>query len=163
MTNEEERTTSDILCEQCGGPHYIDTSLPSEIWNQIKGDDSVLCPSCIDKRLVAAGLNASAEFYFAGIALGSKSYTISQGDIEHLHRHAQELADVLYSQLRAQVPSEVVEGLYELAKPRVDELRMWHESQPASDYALKDYESALDIFARYREWKQTQEPRNESD
>ena len=64
-----------LTCQGCGAPHDIDTSLPSEIWNQIAvPDDLLLCMLCIDDRLFSAGLKAEAEFYFAGKALSSRLY-----------------------------------------------------------------------------------------
>lgn len=55
-----------LRCDGCGAPHWIDTSLPSEIWNQIAETDSQLCVLCIEERLAAKGLQAEALFYFAG-------------------------------------------------------------------------------------------------
>lgn len=59
-------------CEDCGRAHILDTSIPSEIWNQIAPDISMLCPLCIDRRMFKKGLTCEAEFYFCGQALQSK-------------------------------------------------------------------------------------------
>lgn len=75
------RPTYDLRCP-CGAPHWLDTSIPSEIWNQIAEPHELLCPLCIDDRLVKAGLTAEAEFYFVGAALTSKLYQESHGDIQ---------------------------------------------------------------------------------
>jgi len=63
-----------LRCEDCGRSHYLDCSLPSEIWNQIARPENVLCTMCIDARLAAKGLKAECEFYYAGEALTSKLY-----------------------------------------------------------------------------------------
>lgn len=68
-------------CQECGAPHWIDTSIPSDIWNQIAKPEEMLCTSCIDKRLNAAGLTAQAEFYFVGEALVSRMYDMSYGQV----------------------------------------------------------------------------------
>lgn len=63
-----------LRCEECGRAHILDTSLPSHIWNQIAKPEDILCTVCIDQRLVAQGMTAEAEFYFAGKGLQSKLY-----------------------------------------------------------------------------------------
>lgn len=68
------RPDYDLHCEECGRAHILDTSLPSEIWNQIADPADILCTTCIDSRLAAKGLTALAEFYFVGEALTSKLY-----------------------------------------------------------------------------------------
>lgn len=70
------RTRDDynLRCEECGAPHWIDTSLPSGIWNRIAPDADVLCMLCIDDRLAAAGMKVEARFYFAGEGLQSELY-----------------------------------------------------------------------------------------
>ena len=65
----------DLTCSQCGKAHILDTSLPSEIWNQIAAPEDILCTLCIDERLAAKGLSCLAEFYFVGDALTSKLYS----------------------------------------------------------------------------------------
>ncbi len=72
-----------LRCQDCGGSHFLDTVIPSEIWNAIAGDVGVLCTLCIDKRLKAHGLTAMARFYYAGDALLSELYTEDlQGKLE---------------------------------------------------------------------------------
>jgi len=78
-----------LRCEDCGGPHPFDTSLPNEVWNQIADPGALLCLFCIDKRLVAKGLTCDeAEFYFNGKALRSKLYAESHGDVAYWKREA---------------------------------------------------------------------------
>jgi hypothetical protein len=95
-------------CQDCGAPHNLDTSIPSETWNAIctnrpgvvpgaagvgMPEAGALCTLCIDDRLVKAGLTCNeAEFYFVGQALRGKLYAESHGDVERLER---ELAEVL--------------------------------------------------------------------
>lgn len=86
------RPDYDFRCEDCGAPHNLDTSIPSEIWNAIArapgaaaiGMPAVgaLCTLCIDERMVKAGLTAEAEFYFVGRALTSTLYQESHGEIQ---------------------------------------------------------------------------------
>lgn len=68
------RPDYDLRCDECGAPHWLDCSLPSETWNAISNGASILCVLCIDARLKAAGLNAECEFYFVGDALSGKMY-----------------------------------------------------------------------------------------
>ncbi len=68
------RPDYDLTCDECGAPHWIDTSIPSAIWNQIAEPHAMLCMLCIDERLKVAGLTAEAEFHFCGEALKSKLY-----------------------------------------------------------------------------------------
>ena len=91
----QRRKDYDLFCGDCGGPHFLDCSLPSDLWNQIGRPEEVLCPVCIDRRLQAAGLTAEAEFYYAGKGLQSKLYTKSQGEIEMLQRAVCELREAL--------------------------------------------------------------------
>jgi hypothetical protein len=83
-------------CQECNGPHILDTSLPSETWNKIAEPHEYLCALCIDKRLVKAGLVSNqAEFYFVGEALGSKLYDESHGDIAKLTRDLAQAREAL--------------------------------------------------------------------
>lgn len=77
-------------CRDCGGDHWIDTSLPSETWNCIATPDTVLCARCIDARLVKAGLTAEAEFYFVGESLRSRQYSESYGCVAAAFREGQQ-------------------------------------------------------------------------
>ena len=87
----ERRASEFYKCQQCGGPHLVDTSLPSVIWNQIAEPSDFLCTWCIDERLQAAGLSCNeAEFYFVGEALSSKLYAESHGDVAKLERELAE-------------------------------------------------------------------------
>ena len=79
---DREEWSPELACNECGWPHLIDTSLPSEIWNQIAEPHEMLCANCIDKRLDKAGIVAEAEFYFSGKALHSRMYDESYGDIQ---------------------------------------------------------------------------------
>lgn len=63
-----------LRCGECGRAHILDTSIPSHIWNQIARREELLCPVCIDMRLVQHGLSAEAEFYYAGKGLKSRLY-----------------------------------------------------------------------------------------
>jgi hypothetical protein len=87
----ERERDYDFRCDECGAPHIIDVSIPSEIWNQIAPDGGALCPLCIDDRLVKAGLTAKAEFYYDGKALHSKMYAESQGNLEFAERKIEAL------------------------------------------------------------------------
>lgn len=83
-----------LRCQRCDAPHWLDTSIPSEIWNQIvdrregKDDDwGLLCLLCIEELAAAKGLLCDVvEFYFVGAALRSRLYAESTGDIERLER-----------------------------------------------------------------------------
>ncbi|RWN55876.1 MAG: hypothetical protein EOR99_35075 [Mesorhizobium sp.] len=68
------RPDYNLTCEECGRAHILDTVIPSEIWNQIAEPHSLLCTLCIDRRMLAKGLKAECEFYFAGGAMESKLY-----------------------------------------------------------------------------------------
>ncbi|MCW5695759.1 MAG: DUF551 domain-containing protein [Bauldia sp.] len=69
------RPEYDLVCDQCGKAHILDTVLPSHIWNQIAQPHELLCTLCIDERLQKAGLRCeAAEFYYGGAALGSRPY-----------------------------------------------------------------------------------------
>lgn len=83
-TASRTRPDYDLRCQVCDAPHWLDTSIPSEIWNQIAEPSDLLCMLCIDDRLVKAGLRAEAEFYFNGCALDSRMYW-SPGEIEQAH------------------------------------------------------------------------------
>jgi len=91
----------DFRCQDCGAPHNLDTSLPSEAWNAIcenrpgilpgaagigMPEVGALCTLCIDERLVKAGLTAECEFYYVGRALRSRLYDASVGELEALRR-----------------------------------------------------------------------------
>lgn len=94
------RPDYDLHCQECGAPHWIDTVLPSETWNQIADPSDLLCMLCIDARLKAAGLHAEAEFYFGGAALVSKMYgQPDYGVMSNLHR---QIADLSAALARAQ-------------------------------------------------------------
>lgn len=84
------RPDYDLRCQQCGAPHWLDTSLPSAIWNQIADPSDLLCMLCIDERLTAKGLRAEAEFYFVGSSLTSRLYNDSHGDVQSLSRQLAE-------------------------------------------------------------------------
>lgn len=78
------RPDYDLNCEQCGASHWLDTVLPSAVWNQIAEPHNILCMICIDERLTAKSLTAEAEYYFVGDSLKSKLYEEPQGDVERL-------------------------------------------------------------------------------
>lgn len=106
------RWAPDLLCMDCGVPHYVDCSLPSEIWNQIAHPHEMLCPNCIDKRLDAAGLTCNqAEFYFVGKTLSSKLYSESHGDVAKLERDVATAMEALEAaetwQLHLNVPCNI--------------------------------------------------------
>lgn len=74
------RPDYDLRCDDCGRAHILDTSIPSDIWNRVASDVSILCTTCIDARLVKAGLTCEAEFYYVGSALSSKMYQYTEAD-----------------------------------------------------------------------------------
>lgn len=75
------RPDYDIRCSQCGASHWVDTSIPSELWNQIAEAHDILCALCIDDRLAAKGLRCDdAEFYYVGAALSSSLYARDAND-----------------------------------------------------------------------------------
>lgn len=61
------RPDYDRRCTACSAPHWLDTSIPSEIWNQIAKDDELLCLLCIDER-VARLLRTEREGMTASVA-----------------------------------------------------------------------------------------------
>lgn len=63
-----------IRCGRCGAPHWIDTSLPSDVWNQIAEPHEELCMLCIEDALREKGLTAQAEFHYAGEHLQGAPY-----------------------------------------------------------------------------------------
>lgn len=69
-------TMSAPTCGDCGLPHSIDSSLPSDVWNRIAEPHEMLCPVCIDARLVKHGLTCDAKFYFNGRALHGYPYGV---------------------------------------------------------------------------------------
>lgn len=84
------RPDYDLRCQECGAPHWLDTSLPSEIWNRIAKPEDILCLLCIDERLERAGIKTDqAEFYFVGRALQSKVYAESHGRVAEAERRAE--------------------------------------------------------------------------
>lgn len=82
MTDEEEEKTR---CHDCLRPYgdefgFPDLVIPFWAWKQIspsKSDGGLLCPSCICKRLVAAGIRCEGAFM--------------SGPIISVSRHAMEL------------------------------------------------------------------------
>lgn len=69
------RADYDIRCSKCGAAHNVDTSIPSDIWNQIAEPHELLCTLCIDEALNEKGLTCEAAFYFVGDALTGKLYS----------------------------------------------------------------------------------------
>ena len=70
------RPDYNLRCQDCGRAHILDTSIPSEIWEQITQDGAgILCITCIDERLAKAGLIATAQFYYVGTARQSQLYS----------------------------------------------------------------------------------------
>lgn len=69
-----------LRCDDCGRHHQLDASIPSEIWNKIASDVSLLCIDCIDARAVRHGVKFEAEFYWTGTAGLSRMYENSYGD-----------------------------------------------------------------------------------
>ena len=82
------RPDYNLRCDDCGAPHNLDTSIPSEIWNKIASDASVLCTLCIDDRVAAAKLACRCEFYFVGRAIRSRLYDDSFGNVAKANREA---------------------------------------------------------------------------
>ena len=101
------RADYDLRCEDCGGSHYLDCSIPSDVWNRVcenrdgalPGADGIgmkavtlLCAMCLDDRLVKAGIACDvAEFYFVGKALRSRMYAESSGDVAKAERERDDL------------------------------------------------------------------------
>lgn len=108
------RSDYDLRCQDCGAPHWIDTSLPSETWNKIAAPSDLLCMLCIDERLQRVGLSAAAEFYYSGHSLTGKTYTPSYGDLAWSRREVADMTEKLAAmeaQLRAPVvPQARYEG-----------------------------------------------------
>lgn len=53
-------------CQECGGPHSFDISVPSDQWNAViraKGLPEFLCLTCIVQEFVKAGKDLSAELW----------------------------------------------------------------------------------------------------
>ena len=56
-------------CQRCGGVHAVDTSISSDIWNKITGNNEkwqLLCTRCIDELCIEEGLTVEAKFYYSG-------------------------------------------------------------------------------------------------
>ena len=68
------RPEYDLRCDECGSPHWFDTSLPIDLWNRIAKPEDILCLLCIDDRMRAQGFTCEIEFYFVGKAVKSKLY-----------------------------------------------------------------------------------------
>lgn len=78
----DEQLTRLLTCGRCGGPYHLDTSIPSEVWNQIARPEDYWCTRCIDEAVAALGLSelVEAEFYLVGRGIVSRSYTESPAD-----------------------------------------------------------------------------------
>jgi hypothetical protein len=101
------RADYDLRCEECGAPHWMDTSIPSAIWNQIAKPEETLCLLCIDGRLAKAGLRCdAAEFYYVGTALQSKMYAESHGDVQDLERRLKHAERRVAQAVRAAVEKD---------------------------------------------------------
>jgi hypothetical protein len=106
----EPREDYRLFCDECGRAHILDTSIPSEIWNQIADGNSILCAVCIDKRLTAKGLKAEASFYYVGDSLVSRNYapeleerlSAAEQQIAEM-KPRDEYADALFANARNQV------------------------------------------------------------
>lgn len=68
------RPEYDLRCQECGSPHWLDTSLPIEMWNKIARSEDIFCLLCIDDKMKALDLTCEVEFYFVGKAVASKLY-----------------------------------------------------------------------------------------
>lgn len=64
----------DLRCQDCGRHHQLDASIPSEVWNKIAPDASLLCIDCIDARAAKHGVTFEARFYWVGKAGSSYLY-----------------------------------------------------------------------------------------
>ena len=86
------RPDYDLRCQDCGRAHILDTVIPSDIWNQIVPEPEIglLCTTCIDDRLVKAGLAIEAKFYYAGTALNSKLYADDIASVEEVEQARKE-------------------------------------------------------------------------
>jgi len=101
------RADYNLRCDDCGGAHFLDTSIPSVIWNQIAPDGGMLCTLCIDRRMAAKGLKCDeAEFYFVGDNLQSKLYAESHGEVARLERERDQQADKIKRLEEALVAAE---------------------------------------------------------
>lgn len=95
-------------CEDCGRAHILDTVIPSEIWNKIAPDASMLCPLCIDARLTQHGLTCEARFYFGGKALSSRLYaedTDPTPSVEYAPELLDAMVDLSKKEPAAQFPN----------------------------------------------------------
>lgn len=83
------RADYDFRCQDCGAPHNLDTSLPSDKWTRIAENPGAaaiglkevgaLCTLCIDDRLAKAGItDVECEFYFTGKAMRSRTYDLER-------------------------------------------------------------------------------------
>ncbi len=118
------RPDYDLRCQECGRAHILDTSIPSEIWNQIADPSDILCTLCIDRRMADKGLaSAEAEFYFVGRALTSKLYAESHGCVAAAERRAQE-AEAKIAALTSSEPDmrPIADMLSEFLRDKVREL-----------------------------------------
>jgi len=131
------RKEYDLRCDKCGAPHWFDTSIPSEIWNQIAEPHEILCLLCIDNLMSERGLSCECQFYFVGKAVYSELY-----------------ADDLQKRITNQTAAlNKLQRKYNsmkggLIKER-DELRAALESAPEPEVCDVRAE-ALDMF--YEEW-----------
>ena len=41
------------VCQRCGNYHYVDFTLPDELWQEIRGGFNLLCGLCIVRLLEA--------------------------------------------------------------------------------------------------------------
>jgi hypothetical protein len=81
------RADYDLRCGECGAAHNLDTSIPSDLWNQIAAPADILCVLCIDEKLTKKGLQCDvAEFYYVGTSLSSRKYAETSGEIQRLNR-----------------------------------------------------------------------------
>lgn len=87
-------------CEGCGGPHPFDLSVPSDLWNRVireSGKPDYLCPTCILRAFVLAGVDFTATLWsreFGGLPIEvrvrSNAATVPHVPIPDTHRRAAE-------------------------------------------------------------------------
>lgn len=132
-TAARTRPDYDLRCDECGAPHWLDTSIDLDIWDTIAPNGGVLCLLCIDAKVASAGLKCEAEFYFTGRAVVSKLYTERCGEIQNKDKWIEELtnevdkwrahhADVVYRKRQA---SERISRLVTLGDEMAELLRRW--------------------------------------
>lgn len=139
-------------CGDCGGPHAVDTSLPSSIWNQIAEPHESLCTLCIEARLQAKGLTAEAKFYYAGEAMMGKLYDADFSDeiqewAIQAHKHAEASAANYQRAERAEAELEALRPRAALAErmlPFLDKVDLYGTAGAATVRESRELHKRID-------------------